>query len=135
VSYRGGSSQVVTFQVRAMPTGSLSVSLLVPAPASSPLSCHAVATAELARIGEHTWRRFTSVGAAPSAFVHSLASLTGALAYVRAGGHQIAGSSSPGPAHLPLTGAVRFHGRNYTASSFPALVAGQSVRVYQLLPA
>jgi hypothetical protein len=134
-SYRGGSYQVVTFPVRAMPSGSLSISLLVAAPTRSPLSCHAVATAELARIGEHTWRRFSTVGAPPSAFVHSLGSLTGALAYVRAGSQQIAGSSAPGPAHLPLTGTVRYHGRNYTVSSFPALLAGQPARVYQLLPA
>jgi hypothetical protein len=134
VSYRGGSYQVFTFAARAFPTGTLSITLLIAAPATSPLPCSAVATAELARIGEHTWRRFVTVGAPPSAFVHSLGSLTGALAYVRAGASQIAGSSQPGPAHLPAAGAVRYRGRRYTVSSFAATVGGRAVRVYQLLP-
>jgi hypothetical protein len=133
-SYRGASYQVFTFDARAFPAGALSISLLIAAPVSSPLPCRAVVNAELERIGERTWRRFIAVGAPPSAFVHTLGSLTGALAYVRAGARQLAGSSPPGP-HLPQAGSVSYRGRRYAVSSFPARVAGHSVRVYQLLPA
>ncbi len=135
VSYHGGEYQVVTFAAQAFPTGTLSISLLVAAPATSSLSCGAVATAELMRIGRHAWQRFVAVGASPSAFVHSLGSLTGALAYVRAGATQLAGSSRPGPARLPAAGVVRYRGRSFAVTSFAAAIGGRAVRVYQLLPA
>jgi hypothetical protein len=133
VTYHGVSYQLLTMRVRAFPAGTLSITLLLAVPASSTLPCALVAVGELDRIGERVWDRFTTVGAPPSAYVHSLRGLTGALAYVREGGRQLAGSSSPGPRHLPLNGSVRYHRVAYHVSSFAAIAAGHPVRVYQLL--
>jgi hypothetical protein len=134
VTYHGGSYQVFTLHARAFPTGTLSISLLIPAPRSSTLDCRAVAVAELDRIGQRVWGRFIGVGATPAQFVHALGSFTGALSYVRAGSTQIAGSTQPGPP-LRDSGTVRYHGTTYSVFSFPASVGGRSVRVYELLPA
>jgi hypothetical protein len=133
VSYRGAGYEIYTLGARAFPSGTLRISLLVPRPASSTLSCSAIRVAELARIGQRIWRRFVAVAAPPSAYVHALGSLTGALAYVRSGARQLAGSTQPGPARLPASGAVSYRGRAYEVSSFPARTTAGPVRVYQLL--
>jgi hypothetical protein len=132
VAYHGASYQVLTLRVRAFPAGTLSISLLLTVPASSTLPCPLVAVGELDRIGERVWDRFTTVGAPASAYVLSLGGLTGARAYVREGGRQLAGSG-PGPRHLPLNGSVRYRRVDYHVSSFAAVASGRPVRVYQLL--
>lgn len=131
-SYHGVPYDVYTFDAKAFPAGTLSISLLLSVPADSSSSCRAVDLAALAGVGEHVWHRFRTVGAPPSAFVHELSSLTGELVYVRAGSRQIAGSTSPGP-HLRDSGSVRYHGVTYAISSFPQSAGSVHVRVYQLL--
>ncbi len=131
-TYRGVSYRVLTLHAAAFPTGTLSVALLLTVPHSSPLPCPLVAIGELDRIGERVWHRFQSIGAPASAFVIALRGLTGALAYVRAGAQQLAGSSR-GPRRLPLDWTVRYRGIAYHCSSFAVRAGGRAARVYQLL--
>ena len=119
--------------MRAFPDSALRVTLLVPAAGSATLGCAAIRVAELGRIGRRIWERFITVGAPLSSYPRALRSLTGALAYVRAGARQIAGSSSPGPSQLPASGTVRYRGVSYYVSSFAARSEAGPVRVYQLI--
>jgi len=135
VRYRGKSYQVFSFTAKAFPSGRLRISLLVPAPGSpsAALSCQQIKVAELGRIAERIWLRYRLAGAPASAYVHSVESLIGGLAYVRMGSHQIAGSTHPGPPHLPIEGTVRYRGRTYGVASFPGSTPEGQVRVYQLV--
>ncbi|HXR28295.1 MAG TPA: hypothetical protein VN772_01870 [Solirubrobacteraceae bacterium] len=132
-SYHGAGYEIYTLDTVAFPSGTLKISLLVPQPGASTAGCRALAVSELDRVGERIWRRFALVSAPPSAFVHSVSSLTGALAYVRSGARQIAGSTQPGPPRLPVSGNVRYHGLTYDVCSFAASTPSGPVRVYQLL--
>jgi hypothetical protein len=133
VRYRGTSYQVFSFTAQAFPSGHLRISLLVPTPGSlSAKSCQQIKRSELGRIAERIWLRFRLAGAPVSAYVHSIESLTGGLAYVRMGSHQIAGSTQPGPARLPVEGTVRYRGVTYGVSSFLGNAPAGQVRVYQL---
>jgi hypothetical protein len=133
VRYRGASYQVVSFTAAAFPSGALRISLLLPTLASSTASCAKVRAAELSRIAHLMWNRFMLIGAPVSAYVTTAHSLVGVLSYVRSGSRQLAGSTSPGPAHLPAAGTVKYHGRTYHVTSFAGSAAGGSVRVYQLV--
>jgi len=133
LDYHGGAYEATSFNALAFPSGSLRITLLDPRPRSTAAGCRAVRLAELARIDEHVWARFMSVGAPASAYVIAVRGLTGALVYVRAGSRPIAGASSPGPAHIPDSGTVRYRGRTYVVASFPSSTAGANVRVYELL--
>jgi hypothetical protein len=133
VDYAGAHYEALTLRARAFPDTALRVTLLVPASARSALGCDAVRVAELGRIGRRIWERFITVGAPVASYPRSLRSLTGALAYVRAGSRQIAGSSSPGPSRLPASGSVRYRGTSYRVISFAARSEAGQVRVYQLI--
>jgi hypothetical protein len=133
VSWRGGSYSVFSFPAQAYPSGPLKISMLVPPPPSSTVPCTAIRIAELGRIAQRVWRRFTLVGAPVSGFVSTMGTLLGALSYVRSGSHQLSGSTSPGPPRLPLAGTVRYRGATYRVFSFAATAAGVPVRAYQLV--
>lgn len=135
VRYRGESYQVFSFTAQAFPSGHLRISLLVPAPgsATAAMTCQQIKISELGRIAERIWLRFRLAGAPASAYVHSVESLIGGLAYVRMGSHQIAGSTQPGPSHLPVEGTVRYRGATYGVSSFLGSTPEGQVRVYQLV--
>jgi hypothetical protein len=135
VSFHGASYQVVSFAAQAYPSGPLRISILVPSSASSSASCTTVRLAELDRISQRIWRRFTLVGAPVSAFVSTMGSLVGALSYVRSGSHQLSGSTQPGPSSLPAQGTVRYRGTTYLVFSFAASAGGAPVRAYQLVRA
>jgi hypothetical protein len=109
--------------------------MLVPPPGSAAVSCTAVRIAELDRIAQRVWRRFQLVGAPVSGFVSTMGSLLGALSYVRAGSHQLSGSTAPGPARLPAQGTVSYHGVSYDVFSFPASTPSGPVRAYELVRA
>ena len=96
-------------------------------------SCASIKISELGHIAERIWLRFRLAGAPASAYVHSVESLIGGLAYVRMGSRQIAGSSHPGPPRLPVEGTVRYRGRTYGVSSFLGSTPEGQVRVYQLV--
>jgi hypothetical protein len=132
VSYRGGSFQAVSFTAQAFPSGPLTVTLLVPMPASS-LGCGAVRLLEAGRIAQTMWRRYMLVSASPAQYVKGAHELTGALVYVRSPSGQIAGSTGAGPSRLPDSGTVSYHGRTYRVTSFPSSTASGQVRVYVLL--
>jgi hypothetical protein len=132
VRYQGRSYQVFTFTAQAFPSGRLRISLLVPSPGSlSAKTCQQIKISELGRIAERIWQRFRLAGAPPSAYVRSMESLTGGLAYVRMGSQQIAGSTQPGPA-LPAEGTISYRGVTYGVSSFLRNTSAGQVGVYQL---
>jgi len=134
VRYGGASYQVLSFNAKAFPSGSLRISLLIPLPASlAAKSCAQIKTSELGRIGERIWQRFTLAGAPVTARVNAIQRLTGGLAYVRAGSRQVAGSTQPGPSRLPTQGTVRYRGVTYGVASFPVSTPAGQARVYQLV--
>ena len=132
VTYRGARDQAVSFDAEGFPASTLKVTLLVPDPPAG-LGCAAIRVFELGRITQTMWRRFVAVSAPPSAFVKSAASLTGALMYVRAGSRQLAGSTIPGPAHLPAAGPISYRGVPYRVTSFSTHTAAGALRVYALI--
>ncbi|HWX52103.1 MAG TPA: hypothetical protein VNY34_02345 [Solirubrobacteraceae bacterium] len=133
VSWRGASYHVFSFPAHAYPSGPLKVSMLVPPPPSSTVPCATIRLAELNRIAQRIWRRFTLVGGPVSGFVSTMGSLLGALSYVRSPSHQLSGATSPGPPRLPAAGTVRYRGASYDVFSFAATSGGARVRVYQLV--
>jgi hypothetical protein len=134
-SLHGSRYEVFSFAAQAYPSGPLKISMLVPPPPSSAVTCTAIRIAELNRIAQRVWRRFQLVGAPVSGFVSTMGSLLGALSYVRAASHQVSGSTSPGPARLPAQGTVSYHGVSYVVFSFPASTPSGPVRAYQLVRA
>jgi hypothetical protein len=133
VSWRGAAYEVFSFAAQAYPSGPLTVSMLVPRPASAAVGCATIKVSELDRIAQRVWRRFQLVGAPVSGFVSTMGSLLGALSYVRSGSHQLSGSTSPGPASLPTQGTVSYHGVSYLVFSFSASTSSGPVRAYQLV--
>ncbi|HXW58161.1 MAG TPA: hypothetical protein VEJ23_01655, partial [Solirubrobacteraceae bacterium] len=134
VTYQGVFYQAFSFSGKAFPSGQLRISLLLPLPgglATTP--CASIRIDELNHIAQLVWGRFIiHDGAPPSAFVDAISSLTGGLGYVRAGSHQVAGSTTPGPRRLPDSGPLSYHGHGYSVTSFPA--PGEAgVRVYLLV--
>lgn len=134
VRYRGTSYESFSFKAEAFPRGALRIALLVPVPSSlSAGTCAEIKIAELGRIAQRIWRRYSVVLAPPAAYVSAIQSLTGGLSYVRSGSQQIAGSTQPGPPQLPDQGTVEYGGVSYAVSSFLADTTAGRVRVYQLL--
>jgi hypothetical protein len=133
VRVRGVSYQAFSLAAEAFPSGPLKITLLISPPRSSSASCAAVRVAELAGIALRMWNRFRMINIGPGAYVHVLRTITGELGYVRAGSHQLAGSTQPWPAHLPLSGPVRYQGVTYEVSSFASRTTAGAVRVYTLV--
>jgi hypothetical protein len=127
------SYQAFSLAAEAFPSGPLKITLLISPPRSSSASCAAVRVAELAGIALRMWNRFRMINIGPGAYVHVLQTITGELGYVRAGSHQLAGSTQPWPAHLPLSGPVRYQGVTYEVSSFASRTTAGAVRVYTLV--
>ncbi|HEX7610889.1 MAG TPA: hypothetical protein VF380_09465 [Solirubrobacteraceae bacterium] len=135
VSYAGKRYQTVSVAASAFPAGPLTITVLVPVAQASSASCAVVRATELGRIAHTVWNRVSAIGASPSALPSLAGGLTGGLLYVRAGGRQLAGSTSPGPGRIPASGRLVYRGRSYLVTSFAARAGGQAVRVYQLTPA
>jgi hypothetical protein len=134
VSYHGSRYQAFSFTAKAFPSGSLHISLLAPASRSlSNESCTAITVAELGHVAERIAGRFTLSSSNFGSFIDTTAPLTGGLIYIRAGSHQLAGSSRPGPAGLPNQGTVRYRGSHYGVSSFTTSSQVGPVRIYQLV--
>jgi hypothetical protein len=134
VSYRGVSYAAYSFNASAFPSGPLRISLLLALAASLPArSCAAIRTAELGLIAHRISRRFALSPSDFGSYIKLTRSLTGALVYIRFGSHQLAGSTTPGPSHLPASGTVRYHGASYGVSSFMAPTSVGQVRVYSLV--
>jgi hypothetical protein len=134
VSYRGQSYQAFSFRAQAFPSGALRISLLVPnAPSLAGQTCAAIKVAELTRVAERISRRFTLSASNFDSYIKTAAPLTGGLIYIRAGSHQFAGSSRPGPSKLPSQGTVTYRGLSYAVASFTAPSESGHVRIYQLV--
>jgi hypothetical protein len=133
VSYGGSPFEAFSFDANAFPSGTLRVTLLLPAShVNATNSCDTIAAAELGRIGELIWARYTLASAPPAAYVRAIEHLTGGLAYVREGAQLLAGSSRRAPRALPQEGTVNYRGLTYHVSSFPVRVAARPARVYLL---
>jgi len=134
VRYRGNSYQAFSFPAQAFPSGGLRISLLVPVPGSlSRQSCSAIKVAELGRVAERVSHRFSLAPSNFRSYIKATTPLTGGLIYIRAGSHQLAGSSRPGPANLPSKGTIRYRRSSYGVSSFTAASEAGQVRIYQLV--
>jgi hypothetical protein len=134
VTIRGHSFTTYAFAARAYPSGTLRIVLLRPHRPDSTSSCAGVRVAETSRIGRAIWQRFVLDRSPVSGFVEFTRAHTGALAYVRAGRRQLAGSSQPGPRTLPASGSIRYRGVTYGVSSFASTSPSTgAVRVYQLV--
>ncbi len=130
VTYRHVIYQAYSFNASAFPSGTLRISVLVPLPAGlSRKSCTAIRNAELAKVARRVFGRLALAHVSFSTGVELVGTLTRGLFYVRAGSHQLAGNTRPGPARLPLSGSVNYRGASYEVFSFPApgsIVTGAS---------
>jgi hypothetical protein len=134
VSYRGRTYEAFSFDAQAFPSGPLRISLLVPAPGSlSRSTCSEIRVAELGDVARRISLRFTLSSANFSSYIKATAPLTSGLLYIRSGSRQLAGSTSPGPATLPLRGTVHYRGATYGVSSFTSPSQAGQVRIYQLV--
>jgi hypothetical protein len=134
LTYRNVSYEAYSFNAKSFPDGPLRISLLLALPASlSARSCSAIRTAELGLVDQRISRRFTLAPSNFDGYMKLTRTLTGALTYIRSGSHQLAGSTSPGPRHLPLSGSVTYHGALDGVSSFTAPTSAGQVRIYSLI--
>jgi hypothetical protein len=135
VSYRGTTYEAYSFKAEAYPSGRLRVSLLLPVtPSLQAKTCDQIKAGELGLVAQLISRRFTLSQSAYPGYVKLVHTMTHGLVYVRSGSRTLAGSSRDTPAKLPDSGAVRFHGVDYEATSFTAPASGGSVRVHVLIP-
>lgn len=134
VDYRHMTYEAFSFNASAYPSGRLRVSLLLPIPASlSAESCSAIKAAELGLVAQRISRRFALSPASFSPYIKLVRTLTNGIVYIRSGSHTLAGSTRPGPARLPSSGALRYRGGDYQASSFTAPASVGQVRIYVLV--
>jgi hypothetical protein len=134
VRYRNVTYEAFSFNASSFPSGPLRISLLLPLPASlSARSCAQIKTAELGLIAQRISRRFALSPSSFGVYEKFTRMLTGALIYMRLGSHQLAGSTSPGPPHLPASGSVTYRAARYGVSSFTAPTSLGSARVYVLV--
>jgi hypothetical protein len=134
VSYRGVAYEAFSFNATAFPSGPLRISLLLPLPRSlSASTCAAIKNRELGRVAQRISRRFALAPGNFSAYIKVTRTLTNGLVYIRAGSRQLAGSTQPGPPHLPSEGSVSYRGVTYEVSSFSAPTSVGQVRIYQLV--
>lgn len=134
VTYRHVAYQAYSFEASAFPSGALRISLLVPLPAAlSRESCAAIRDSELAVVARRVAGQFSLAPGSFQTYVNLVQTDTGGFLYVRAGSRQLAGSTRPGPARLPILGAVRYRGVSYEVYSFRAPSSVGTVRIYELL--
>lgn len=127
--------QAYSFKAAAFPSGPLRISIFVPLPARlSHMSCLTVRGTELGIVAERISRRFTLTPSSLSAYVKFTSTLTGGLLYIHSGARTLAGSTRTGPAKLPSSGQLKFHGHTYTVYSFDAQTSAGTVRIFHLSP-
>jgi hypothetical protein len=134
VNYHGGTYEAYSLGAQVFPSGPLRVSLLVPVPGSLAQStCNEIRVTELGNVARRISRRFVLSYANFSSYIKVTAPLTGGLIYIRSGSRQLAGSTHPGPAHLPDRGIVTYRGHTYGVFSFTTSTGAGQVRIYQLV--
>ena len=133
VTYKHVIYHAYSFEANRFPSGPLHISVLVPLPAGlAKEPCPAIKSAELAVVARRISGRLSLSPANFQTYVDLVHTDTNGLLYVRAGSHQLAGSTSSGPAKLPLHGTVSYHGRTYEVFSFSAPSSVGKVRIYAL---
>jgi hypothetical protein len=136
VTYEHVIYQAYSFKASAFPSGPLRISVLVPLPAGlARESCAVIRDSELEVVARRIAGQFSLAPGNLQTYVDLVHTDTGGLLYVRAGSRQLAGTTKPGPARLPLSGSVRYRGISYHVSSFEAPTSVGTVRIYQLLRA
>ncbi|HEY4450440.1 MAG TPA: hypothetical protein VGN13_02455 [Solirubrobacteraceae bacterium] len=134
LSYRGKTYEAFSFAARSFPGGPLRISLLVPpAGGLAARSCAQIRSAALAHAAQLISRRFRLGPSSFAVYIEFVRTLTDGLLYVRSGARQLAGTTTPGPARLPTSGAVTYRGHSYAVSSFTAPSSSGRVRIYQLV--
>jgi hypothetical protein len=134
VTYRHVAYQAYSFDASAFPNGPLRISVLVSLPAAlSRESCAVIRDSELAVVARRVAGQFSLTPANFQTYVNLVRTDTGGFLYVRAGSRQLAGSTRPGPARLPISGSVRYRGVSYDVHSFRAPSSVGTVRIYELL--
>jgi hypothetical protein len=132
VTYKHVVYQADSFEAKRFPSGPLRISVLVPLPAGlAEKPCSVIKNSELAVVARRISGRL-SLPANFQTYVDLVRTDTNGLIYVRAGSHQLAGSTSRGPAKMPLHGTVHYHGRTYEVFSFSAPSSVGKVRIYAL---
>jgi hypothetical protein len=131
VSLAGRQFSPDVLTVKAFPTGTLHVALLVPSPgvATARRSCAAIRIQAWGSIARHLAARFRPLSAHYADLVSVLRANTGLRAYVISGSHRLAGGS--GPRKLPVSGTVSFAGRRWWVYSWSP---SAGVRVFLLTP-
>jgi hypothetical protein len=131
VSYKGASYAAYSFNAAAYPSGRLRVSLLLPiAGALAAKTCDQIKAEEMGLIAQRISRRFTLSQPSFAPYVHLTQTLTHTLVYVRKGSQKLAGG---GPAKLPSSGPLSYHGTKYETASFAAPTSSGQARVYVLV--
>ncbi len=133
VTYRHVIYQAYSFEANRFPSGPLRISVLVPLPAGlAKEPCSVIKSSELAVVAQRIAGQLSLSPGNFQTYVDLVRTDTNGLLYVRAGSRQLAGSTSPGPAKLPLHGTVRYHGGEYEVFSFQAPSSVGKVRIYAL---
>lgn len=134
VRYRNVSYEAYSFNASSFPSGPLRISLLLPLAASLPKrTCVQIRTAELGLVAQRIARRYSLSPSNFASYLKLTTGLTGALIYIRSGSHQLAGSTHPGPAHLPTSGSLTYRGVRYGVASFGTGTSEGFARVYMLV--
>lgn len=135
VTYQHVAYQAYSFKANAFPSGLLRISIMVPLPAGlARESCTVVRNAELGVVARRVSGQLSLSPANFQTYVNLVQTLTNGLFYVRAGSREQAGSTRRVPAHLPVSGSVRYRGVRYEVTSFQAPSSLGTVRIYELFP-
>jgi hypothetical protein len=133
VSYRHVGYEAYSFNASSFPSGPLRISLLLHGASSlSKRTCAQIRTAELGLVAQRIAARYALSPSNFASYMKLTTGLTGALLYIRSGSHQLAGSTHPGPAHLPKSGSVTYRGVRYGVASFGIGTSAGFARVYAL---
>ena len=129
----GVDYRVLRETYRAFPSGTLDAVILVaPPPAQVALKpCTTVRAGEFGRIAERFASLAFSLPEHYPGFARTVAIYTGADVFVRRGATQLAATGGAGPATLPNSGTVSYHGHRWLVFSFEPR---PSTRVYVLAP-
>jgi hypothetical protein len=134
VEYAGKTYQAYSLKADAYPSGRLRVSLMLPLSSSlASKSCDAIKAGEMGLAAKLISRRFTLSPSAFAGYIRLTTTLTHALVYVRAGSHNLAGSTRTAPSKLPAAGPLHWHGVDYEVASFQAPTSAGQARVYVLV--
>ena len=133
VTYKHVIYQAYSFEANRFPSGPLHISVLVPLPAGlAEKPCSVIKSSELAVVARRISGQLSLTPANFQTYVDLVHTDTNGLLYVRASSHQLAGSTSRGPAKLPLHGTVSYRGGTYEVFSFSAPSGVGKVRIYSL---